>query len=219
MEEISSDKPEKGRVRSKRSPSETLRRIFDAARSEFAERGLEGARVGNIARRARVTAQLVHHYFGSKEKLYSVVLEDAAAAQILELISIDYDSMSPVAALRHYMLIVFEQYCKDTTRLSLILDQSLLAGAQITERSRRQSLAPRLIDQFDRILKRGAGAGSFRPGLDAEKILSVAFLISAGWLMNRTMISAFLRVDLQNEAAVESWKKFSTDLLISALRP
>jgi AcrR family transcriptional regulator len=218
MKEMSSDRPDK-RVRSKRSPSETLRRILDAARAEFADLGLEGGRVGNIARRAGVTAQLVHHYFGSKEKLYSVVLEDAAAAQILELISIDYDSMSPVAALRHFMLTVFEQYYKDPARLSLMLDQSLRAGAQITERSRRGSLAPRLIDQFDRILKRGAGGGTFRTGLDAEKILSAAFLISAGWLMNRSMISAFLRVDLQRDAAVDSWKTFSTDLLISALRP
>jgi len=121
--------------------------------------------------------------------------------------------------LRHYMLIVFEQYYSDPARLSLMLDQSLRAGAQITERSRRRSLAPRLIDQFDRILKRGAAAGSFRTNLDAEKILSAAFLVSAGWLLNRNMISTFLRLDLQNEAAVESWKKFSIDLFISALRP
>ena len=42
----------------------------EAARAAFAEGGLEGARVDDIARRAGINKQLVYHYFGSKDGLF-----------------------------------------------------------------------------------------------------------------------------------------------------
>jgi AcrR family transcriptional regulator len=49
-------------------------RILDAATVEFAEKGLAGARVAEIAAKAEVNKQLLYYYFGSKEGLYSAVL-------------------------------------------------------------------------------------------------------------------------------------------------
>ena len=49
--------------------------LLRAARQVFAERGLEGARVDDIARRAQVNKQLVYHYFDNKDGLYAAVLE------------------------------------------------------------------------------------------------------------------------------------------------
>ena len=44
--------------------------ILDAARREFAEHGLAGARVARIARRAGLNKQLIYYYFGSKDGLF-----------------------------------------------------------------------------------------------------------------------------------------------------
>jgi AcrR family transcriptional regulator len=44
--------------------------ILDAARTEFADKGYDGASVRAIARAAGVDPALVHHYFGSKEKVF-----------------------------------------------------------------------------------------------------------------------------------------------------
>ena len=49
--------------------------LLAAAREAFAARGLEGARVDDIAQRAGTNKQLVYHYFGSKDGLYTAVLE------------------------------------------------------------------------------------------------------------------------------------------------
>lgn len=54
---------------------DTRGEILDAARTEFGEHGFEGATVRRIAGRAGVDAALVHHYFGSKEKLFLAALE------------------------------------------------------------------------------------------------------------------------------------------------
>lgn len=49
--------------------------ILDAAREQFAEKGYLGASVRGIARQAGVDPALVHHYFGSKEKVFVAAME------------------------------------------------------------------------------------------------------------------------------------------------
>ncbi len=56
-----------------RDPERTKRLVVEAAAKEFAQRGFDGATLSAIARRARVSKQLLHHHFGSKEALFQEV--------------------------------------------------------------------------------------------------------------------------------------------------
>jgi AcrR family transcriptional regulator len=53
----------------------TARRIVATAEDIFAERGLAGARMDEIARAAKVNKALLYYYFRSKEELHRFVLE------------------------------------------------------------------------------------------------------------------------------------------------
>src|ERR1700758_1525699 len=53
----------------------TARRIVATAEQIFAEQGLAGARMDEIARAAKVNKALLYYYFGSKEDLYRFVLQ------------------------------------------------------------------------------------------------------------------------------------------------
>lgn len=53
---------------------EKRERILYFAKKEFAAKGFEGARMGVIARRARVNQALIHYYFKNKGNLYREVL-------------------------------------------------------------------------------------------------------------------------------------------------
>jgi AcrR family transcriptional regulator len=57
-----------------RNPEATRRRILAAALSEFASKGISGARVDRIAARAKTNKRMLYHYFGSKDGLYRAVL-------------------------------------------------------------------------------------------------------------------------------------------------
>jgi AcrR family transcriptional regulator len=63
--------------RSGRRPGnpDTRQAILEAARVTFAELGFAGASMRRIASAAGVDAALVHHYFGSKEKLFLATVE------------------------------------------------------------------------------------------------------------------------------------------------
>ena len=54
---------------------DTRGRILAAAREAFGERGYEGSTVRDVAARARVDAALVHHYFGTKQRLFVAASE------------------------------------------------------------------------------------------------------------------------------------------------
>lgn len=63
-----------------RSSVESKKRILDAAEAEFAAKGMDGARLGSIARDAAVQQALIHHYFIDKAGLYEAVVERAIGA-------------------------------------------------------------------------------------------------------------------------------------------
>lgn len=54
-------------------------RIFDAANEVFTEKGMDGARMQEIADRAGINKSLLHYYYRSKEKLFNAVFEKTAA--------------------------------------------------------------------------------------------------------------------------------------------
>jgi AcrR family transcriptional regulator len=55
--------------------TDTRERILTAARHRFAEKGLEGTTIRAVAVDAGVDPALVHHYFGTKERLFVVAVE------------------------------------------------------------------------------------------------------------------------------------------------
>lgn len=54
--------------------TETKRRILDAARSEFAEHGLAGARVDRIAEAGNVNKRSIYVHFGPKDALFDIIV-------------------------------------------------------------------------------------------------------------------------------------------------
>lgn len=73
----------------------TVRRIVVAARKVFAQRGLSGARMDEIARVAGVNKALPYYYFHNKEELHRFVLETMIAQVCSEMESPHVLAMPP----------------------------------------------------------------------------------------------------------------------------
>jgi TetR/AcrR family transcriptional regulator len=56
---------------------ETEQKIIDAAHEVFIEKGMQGARMQEIADRAGINKALLHYYFRSKEHLFDAIFIDA----------------------------------------------------------------------------------------------------------------------------------------------
>lgn len=104
--------------RSGRRPGnqDTKQSILDAARQIFAERGFDKASIRAIATAAQVDPALVHHYFGTKDKLFLATMNapinpaelvpqamsgprEEAGVRLIRLVLSVWDSPTGVAAL------------------------------------------------------------------------------------------------------------------------
>jgi AcrR family transcriptional regulator len=80
-----------------RDADATRRRLIDAARAEFAQYGIAGARVDRIAANAESNKAQIYHYYGSKDALFDAVWEDLVT-QVTEEAPIDVDDLPGYAA-------------------------------------------------------------------------------------------------------------------------
>lgn len=61
--------------------NKTVQSILKSAKTEFAEKGLAGARMDSIAKRAEVNQALLYYYFGSKDNLFLEILKRILSIQ------------------------------------------------------------------------------------------------------------------------------------------
>ncbi|WP_193048419.1 TetR/AcrR family transcriptional regulator [Mycolicibacterium baixiangningiae] len=76
--------------------TETKRRLMQAARAEFAEHGLAGARVDRIAERADANKRSIYMHFGTKEELFDLVVS-MSLVELAEAVPFDVTAMPSYA--------------------------------------------------------------------------------------------------------------------------
>ena len=62
------------------SSAERRSQLIEVSRAIFAEKGVEGATVEEIAAAAKVSKPVIYEHFGGKEGLYAVVVDREMAA-------------------------------------------------------------------------------------------------------------------------------------------
>lgn len=80
-----------------RDAEATRQRLLTAARAEFAQHGIAGARVDRIAGAAASNQAQIYHYFGSKQALFDAVWE-SFVTQVVTSTPIDVNDLPGYAA-------------------------------------------------------------------------------------------------------------------------
>jgi len=119
-----------------RHPERTRERILAAALQEFSAKGLAGARVDRIARRARVNKRMLYHYFGNKDDLYREILRRKLQQRAAWAAAAPDD---PGETLAHW----FELACEDRHWVRLVEWEALAVGSGPvqSEADRRRAFA------------------------------------------------------------------------------
>jgi len=103
-----------------RDPERTRGAILAAATQEFTAKGLSGARVDTIAKRAGVNKRMLYHYFGDKEGLYLAVLEATYAAIRTAEVGLNLRDLGPVDGMRKLVLFTWQYFIDHPEFLSLL---------------------------------------------------------------------------------------------------
>jgi AcrR family transcriptional regulator len=188
--------------------------ILAAARDEFAEFGLGGARMDRIAERAALNKRLIYYYFEDKETLFQAVLEQSyrdirAAEQQLNLLEV-----KPPDALRRLVEFTWNYYLEHPEFLTLLNSANLHKARHLQESRRARELNSPLIEMLAGILERGRRDGSFRGGVDPMQLyISIAGL-SYFYLSNNHTLSAIFGRDLLSAKARQERLTHMCDVML-----
>jgi TetR/AcrR family transcriptional regulator len=213
------DRRANGKKPQRRNPEATRRKLLAAARREFADSGLAGARVDEIAARAGVNKQLVYHYFGDKDALYLAVLEWVYEEIRAQERKLNLTGLPPRQAIRKLIESSFDHLATHPDFILLLNDENR-GGARHVRTSRRlEAMHSPLVSMVSKILSEGVRAGVFRKGINPVHLyISIAGL-SYFFFSNTPTLSAIFGKDLAGAAARSARRKHVVDLVLRALRP
>jgi TetR/AcrR family transcriptional regulator len=155
----------------RRDPVATRKKLLTAARREFAQSGLAGARVDEIADRAGVNKQLVYHYFGDKDALYLAVLEWVYEEIRAQERKLNLEGLPPERAIKKLIESSFDHLAAHPDFIVLLNDENR-GGARHVRGSRKiETMHSPLVSMVSKILKQGVRAGSFRKGINPVHLL------------------------------------------------
>ena len=175
--------------------------ILLAARDEFAQYGLGGARVDRIAQRADVNKRLIYYYFKSKDELFLAVLENAYADIRDAETELHLRDMDPAQALRRLTEFTWEYYIAHPEFLTLLNSENLHQGRHLAMSGRVQEMNSPLIQTLAEILDRGRADGLFRGGIDPVQLYVSIAGMSYFYLSNNHTLSAIFGRDLMTPKA------------------
>jgi AcrR family transcriptional regulator len=198
----------------KRDPIGTRRRILAAAKAEFAKNGLSGARVDVIARRARINKQLIYHYFGNKDALFTATLEEAWAEIRSGEEKLALDSLDPVTALKAHVEFTWAYYVANPEFLTLVSSENLHRGRHIAKSQMIRDVNRPFIARMRRLLDRGAEQGVFRTGIDPVQLHITIASIGYYYLTNRHTGSIVFERDLMSEKMLEARLAFNVETIL-----
>ncbi|MDQ7954478.1 MAG: TetR/AcrR family transcriptional regulator [Rhodocyclaceae bacterium] len=188
--------------------------ILLAARDEFANHGLAGARVDRIAERADVNKRLIYYYFGSKDDLFLAVLERTYADIREAEQRLHLDEVEPVEAIRQLISFTWHYYLEHPEFITLLNSENLHKAVHLKRSERIQEMNSPLVQLLDGILERGRRQHLFHAGIDPIQLyISIASLCYF-YLSNNPTLSAIFGRDLRAPKAMAQRLSHMTELVL-----
>ena len=201
-----------------RSAEATKARILGAAKQEFARLGFAGARVDEIAEKAQANKRMIYHYFGSKEMLFQLVLEEAyldirSAEQALKL-----DDLPPLEALEKLVTFTWQYYLDNPEFITLVNSANLHRAKHIAESTKLPASSQKLNQMVQDILDRGGKDGVFRPNVDALQLNITIAAVGYYYLTNRHTGAVLFERDYMDPQALDERLAFNVETILRLVR-
>ena len=137
----------------------TIRRIINAAAKIFSEAGFAGARMDEIAKRAKVNKATIYYHIGDKKALYAEVLHDIIGNAIERVMSDLQGNESPEEKLKIYIGGVTHTMDQHPYLAPIMMREQASDGRNLPEIIARDFA--RIISIVTEILEEGAKQGVF----------------------------------------------------------
>lgn len=196
---------------------ETRNNILEIAAREFADKGLAGARIDEIAEKTSSSKRMIYYYFGGKEELYRAVLEQAYA-QIRsreEDAAASLGTLSAADALRAQIEQTFDYHASNPDFVRLVMNENIHHGEHIGHLPGLKERNKTIIAQLGAIIDKGVAEGAFRTGVDPVDLhMSISALCFYN-VSNRYTFNANFGVDMGSAKALKKRREQVSEIILA----
>ena len=201
----------------RKDPVATRENILEVAMEVFAESGLSGARISEIARKTRTSQRMIYYYFEDKEGLYRATLERAYSGirQIESLL--DLENLGPVAAMRKLVETSLDYEEQHPEFVRMVAIENLHRARHMTDVSSLRKQNHAAIESVTEILERGRSQGLFRADIEPLEIHMIISALCFFRVSNRHTFKAVFGLDMTDPEGNAQHKKIIGDAIIGML--
>lgn len=201
-------------VKVRRNAAATRARILAAATAAFAEKGLGGARVDEIANRACTNKRMIYHYFGCKEDLFRAVIEAAYVGIRTAEQELALEHLPARDALERLVRFTWNYYLENPEFIRLVNSANLHRARHLHGSRAIRETSQRFVTMVGTLLERGVREGAFRPGVDPVQLNLTIAAIGYYYLTNRFTGTILFQRDLMAPEALEARLSFNIDTIM-----
>lgn len=185
---------------------------------EFGEKGLAGARIDEIAAATDTSKRMIYYYFGSKEGLYTAVLEESYRRMRQNEASLHLEDLEPVEALSKLVAFTFDHHNDNETYIRTVMSENMNRGQYMAKSKFMQELNVPAISSIAQIYERGVASGVFRPGLDPLDIHATISALAFFNVSNRHTFDLIFKRDGRSQQAHAKRRANVVELILRYLR-
>ena len=187
-----------------RNAAVTKANILKAAEEEFSAKGIYGARIEEIAKKSGSNKRMIYEYYGNKEELYTVVLENAYK-RLGEREEILLENVTDCKKAIEDILRMYYDFLKnDESFVNLIMWENLNKAEYMKNSDKLSTVKNPLIESLHKILEKGKEDGVFRKDIDEEQIAVLLITISFSYFSNVHTLSHLMNVNFSDEKMMEN---------------
>jgi AcrR family transcriptional regulator len=195
----------------------TEQKIFDAAHEVFTQKGMDGAKMQEIADRAGINKALLHYYYRSKEKLYEAVVRAVLSRAVPAVRQLIESDLPLEEKIRRFIDLYIGIISRNTFVPLFIISEINKHPDHFIE-----AILPRELprpESFYEQVNAAAAAGQIRPVSPQHLIVNIISMCVFPFV-GKPMVRLFLGMSAaEMRAFLEVRKKEVTDFVLAALRP
>lgn len=197
-----------------RDSQKSRENILNAAEVEFAQKGIYGARVDEIAARADINKRMIYEYYGSKEELYKAVLSAVYSRLSRREVGLLSEEMPCIDAIRKIIALYFDFLKDNQTYVNLILWENLNKGIYIKDIDFTKIKDP-AFELLRKVVEKGVIEGVFRQDIDADQVIISLLTYTFSYFSNRYTLSKLLGRKIDDEDNIKKRVENVTEMFLS----
>ena len=189
-------------------------KIFQSAIALFAEYGLNGARMEQIAEKAGTTKRMVVYHYKTKENLYLMALEYVYTQIRASEKQLSLAGLPPVEALVHLVEATFDYHADHPDYIRIICMENMQRGRFMQQSSYLRQVNRSALDLLDAILRRGKEKQLFNQTVDARDLHRLISSFSFHYVANSYTFTLLFEDGADEQAQRQHYRKMADQVAL-----